>query len=132
MSESARTYYERFLHNASFAERIEVSLPEDQNWSCVVRFYAVLHLMSAYLVLKSNVSFDPTSASHHQRKADMSKCPELRTAPQRYRDLKDLSESVRYDPGFIYKNEHHADAKKHMATIISIVEPKVKKLLGIS
>lgn len=132
MSELARSHYDRFLHNSSLAGRIESSLPDDQNWTCVVRFYAALHLLSAFLVLKSNVSFDPTGASHDLRKKAMEKCPELRDAPKRYRQLKDLSEAVRYDPGFVYKPQHHTDAKRCLQRVVSIVEPKVRKALSLS
>lgn len=62
----------------------------------------------------------------------MEACPELRDAPQRYRMLKDLSESVRYDPGFIYNKQHHAAAKGHLMRITAIVEPKVKRLVESS
>jgi hypothetical protein len=57
----------------------------------------------------------------------MDRCPELRDAPNRYRQLKDISESVRYDAGFRYSNEHHKDVKSQLDRITAIVEPKLKK-----
>jgi hypothetical protein len=131
MSEQAKSHYDRFRHNFSLVGRVETSLPDDRGWSCVVMFYAALHLMSAYLILKHNVRFDPTAAAHPERKRAMDACPELRDSRKKYRELKDLSESVRYDPGFVYNDQHHADAKNHLERIFAIVEPKLKRMLGL-
>src|ERR1700739_2299514 len=102
MSDRAKAGYEKFKKNAALAERIEEKLPDDNEWACVVRFYAAVHLMNTYLIDKSQVRFDPASAEHTERKKAMDRCPELRDAPKRYRQLKDISESVRYDAGFKY------------------------------
>jgi hypothetical protein len=76
---------------------------------------------------KRNVSFDPTTTVHHIRQGVLSRCPELRNAPQKYRELKDLSESVRYDADFTYTPAHHQYSKELLIKIVSIVEPKIKK-----
>jgi hypothetical protein len=52
-------------------------------------------LINAYLIDKGNVRFDPSSSEHQERKNALARCPELRDAPDKYRKLKDLSESVR-------------------------------------
>ena len=127
MSERARACYERFRENVALAARIEQKLPDDKAWSCVVRFYAAVHLINAYLIDKSRVRFDPASAEHTERKKAMDQCPELRDAPKRYRQLKDISESVRYDAGFRYTDEHHKNVRAHLDKIIAIVDPKIKK-----
>jgi len=129
MNEIAKPYYERFLHLAALAQRIRDSLAQDEDWASVVLFYSTVHLMNSYLVAK--ISYQPSLAVHHDRFVAMRKCPELRESPEEHRKLKDLSESVRYDPGFIFGTHHLASADKQFDKIRRIVEPKVKKLLGL-
>jgi hypothetical protein len=62
-----------------------------------------------------------------ERKAAMDKCPELRDAPKKYRELKDLSERARYDATWEYTPARHDMAKAFLAKIVAIVEPKLKK-----
>jgi hypothetical protein len=128
MSDRAQACYEKFKENAALAARIEDKLPDDKAWSCVIRFYAALHLINAYLIDKSQVRFDPSATEHSERKKAMDRCPELRDVPKRYRQLKDISESVRYDAGFQYTDEHHKQVKANLEKIIAIVEPKIKKV----
>jgi hypothetical protein len=127
MSDTARKYYGRYLENVALASEMEESMSNDRGWSCVVRFYAALHLMTAYLVGKTNVRFNPTSTDHQDRRNAMSQCPELRDAPEKYRNLKDLSQSVRYNVAFEYTNEDRADAIAWLEKIVAMVEPKLKK-----
>src|SRR5437867_3038201 len=127
MSERATACYTKFKENAALAARLESRMPDDKAWSCVVRFYAAVHLMNAYLIDKGHVRFDPGFAEHTERKRAMDQCPELRDAPKRYRQIKDISESVRYDAGFKFTDEHHKDVKANLDKIIAIVEPKIKK-----
>ncbi len=127
MSNRAKLCYEKFKENATLATRIEEKLPDEKAWTCVVRFYAAVHLMNTYLIDKSHIRLDPASAEHTERKKAMDRCPELRDAPKRYRQLKDISESVRYDAGFQYTDDHHKDVKANLDKIIAIVEPKIKK-----
>src|SRR5260370_792699 len=127
MSHRAKACYEKLKENAALATRIEEKLPDDKAWSCVVRFYAAVHLVNSYLIDKSQVRFDPASAEHTERKKAMDRCPELRDAPKRYRQLKDVSESVRYDAGFKYADVHHAIVQSNLDKIIGIVDPKIKK-----
>ena len=127
MSERARECYEKFLANAALANRLEQQIPQDGGWNCVVRFYAALHLINAFLIDKRNVKFDTTAASHQDRKKAMEKCPELRDAPYWYRELKDLSGLIRYDASFTCAAEHCQKSKSLLAKIIAIIEPKLKK-----
>ena len=53
MSEKSRAHLRRFRHNVSLADRLATSLPGDRDWVCVVRFYAALHLLDAYLSTKT-------------------------------------------------------------------------------
>ena len=127
MSAHAQACYAKFQKNVALAQRLEDRLSDDRDWSCVVRFYAALHLMNAYLIDKRHVRFDPGAAEHTERKKAMDRCPELRDAPRRYRQLKDISESVRYDAGYQYTDENHRDVRLLLARIIAIIEPKIKK-----
>lgn len=131
MNQAARAHYERYLHFSKPAKRIEAALPDDCDWACVAMFYAAVHLMTAYLVTKHNVALDPFGAVHPERKRAMDRCPELKDSRDKYRQLKDLSEAVRYDPGFVFGPQHAADARSYLVRIVSIVEPKVKKQLGM-
>ena len=44
MSDRAKACYAKFKENVALAARIEEELPDDKAWSCVVRFYAAVHL----------------------------------------------------------------------------------------
>src|SRR5262245_57387844 len=127
MSPRAEACYAKFADNLSLAERLEQTLPDQKQWSCVVLFYATLHLLNAYLIDKKQISLAPSSTEHAERKKAMNRCPELRDAPKKYRQLKDLSESVRYDAGFKYTDAHHQQARTIVNRIIAIVESKLGK-----
>jgi len=130
MNQAAQDHYDKFVHNRALAKRMAALMPGDGDWSCVVLFYAAVHLVTAYLVMKSNVALDPSSAVHPQRKKAMDNCPELKDSRDKYRQLKDLSESIRYDPGFDFLPQHFSHAQSWFGRIVSIVEPKVKRQLG--
>lgn len=127
MSATAAQYYERFKAAVALATEMEEQFPNHDGWTCVVRFYAVLHLMNAYLVDKQNLRFDPESTEHKARTHAMSRCPELRDAPQHYRNLKNLSEAVRYDVKYAYADEDREKSIAWLTKIVAIVEPKLKK-----
>ena len=127
MSDQAAACYEKYKQNMALAVKMERQFPDYLGWSCVVRFYAALHLINAYLIDKSSLHFDPGSTEHKERKKAMEQCPELRDTPQKYRQLKDLSESVRYDAGFEYTKEHHKSSKSIFNRLIAIVDAKIKK-----
>jgi len=127
MSEQAACCYRKYLRNTVLAQTLEERLQDDDGWSIVIRFYAALQLMNAYLLDKRNVSLKLDDTAHDQRKAAMAKCPELREAPQKYRALKSLSEGVRYDPEFVCAPHHREESKKLFAKIVAIVDPKIKK-----
>ena len=127
MSDAAAKYHARFLTNIALAKSMDQQFPASRGWDCVVRFYAALHLMNAYLIDKQNIAFDPESTEHKERTYAMSQCPELRDAPVKYRWLKGLSESVRYDVNFVFAEEDRENAVAWLAKIVAIVEPKLKK-----
>ncbi len=57
----------------------------------------------------------------------MERYPELRDAPHKYRQLKDMSERVRYDASFDYTPEFHRMSITFFEKIIAIVEPMLKR-----
>jgi hypothetical protein len=127
MSEKAQKYFDRYSYNLALAAEIENLLPRAGDWICVLRFYAALHLINAYLVDKVNIRFDPESTEHKERKRAMAQCPELRDAPEKYRRLKDLSEDVRYKVNFKFADQDGDLAMSLLTKIVAIVEPKLKK-----
>lgn len=127
MSEIAAKYHALYLTNAALADEMERQFPSHRGWSGVVRFYAALHLMNAYLIGKPRIRFDPDSTDHQARTHAMALCPELRDAPVNYRILKNLSEAVRYDVNYEYADVGRNDAVAWLARIAAIVEPKLKK-----
>jgi hypothetical protein len=127
MSDRAAKYHALFAANVALASEMEQQFPNHRGWSCVVRFYGALHLINAYLIDKQNIRFDPESTEHKERTRAMAQCPELRDAPQKYRNLKNLSESVRYDVNFEYDTEEREKSIAWLEKIVAIVEPKLKK-----
>ncbi len=127
MSARAALCYEKYLANASFATALAVQFPDRADWSCVLQFYAALHLMNAYLIDKSIVNLDPLNVIHDDRRQAMKQCPELRDAPKRFRELKDLSERVRYDASFIFSETHRQLTVDLLARLAAIVEPKLRR-----
>lgn len=125
MSDEATECFAKCQANAEFARRLEKQFPDDMAWSCVVRFYAALQLINAYLIDKKNVLLHTADTAHVERKKAMERCPELRDAPKKYRELKDLSERIRYDAGFRYTPDHHKRGIACLAKIVAIVEPKL-------
>jgi hypothetical protein len=91
-------------------------------------FYCALHLLDSYLCNKNNIKIDVDS--HPARNAAIRACPELGTFRSPYRSLQDVSEQVRYDPGFTCIPEDFKGATRNLEKVISILEPKVKRLLG--
>ncbi len=126
-SSTAAQYYERFKAAVDLAAEMEAQFPSHRGWTCVVRFYAALHLMNAYLVDKQNLRFDPESTEHKARTHAMTLCPELRDAPQKYRHLKNLSEAVRYDVRYAFADEDREKSIAWLEKVIAIVEPKLQK-----
>jgi hypothetical protein len=131
MNERALEFYRRYVHNLGLAQRAESALPNDKDWVSVFLFYAAVHLMNAYLLTKRNVVFDPKKAEHTSRWQAIMQCPEIRHARADYRDLKDLSEAVRYDVGYVFGTQDLQNAKAHFDKVVSVVLPKLKRILGI-
>jgi hypothetical protein len=52
MSDHAAKYHALFQVNANLATLMEEKFSAWRGWNCVLRFYAALHLMNAYLIDK--------------------------------------------------------------------------------
>jgi hypothetical protein len=127
MSDVAAKYHALYLANVALAMEMEEKFPTHRGWSCVVRFYAALHLTNAYLIDKPSLRFNPESTDHKERTQAMAQCPELRDAPKKYRLLKDLSEWVRYNVKYVYAAEDCDESIALLTKIVAIVEPKLKR-----
>jgi hypothetical protein len=115
------------MWRTALAITMEEELVGHRGWGCVVRFYAALHLTNAYLIDKHNIHFDPDATEHKARAAAMARCPELRDAPEKYRNLKNLSELIRYDVKYEHEDAYREKSIAWLAKIVAIVEPKLKK-----
>ena len=126
MSEKAQRCFDQHKRYLALANEIEQKLDNDLGWACVVRFYAAVQLLNAYLIDKPNIRFDPVSSDHQKRKAVLERCPELREAPRKYRQLKDLSELVRYDAWHEFSQADYQNSLAYLAKIVAIVDPKMR------
>jgi hypothetical protein len=129
MSDKAKAHFDRYQQIGALAHRMEAALPGDRDWCCVVMFYAALHLLDAYLCTKT---FAFEIDSHVNRNLAIRQSPELRRFGSSYRELQDVSEQVRYDPGFLYKTVHHVNARANLAKVAAVLESRVKKRLETS
>jgi hypothetical protein len=105
-------------------------MPEHSDWEVVFRFYAGLHLLSAYFSTK-NPRFQ--AARHEERIQAIKRSPELVKVSGfllAYRFLQEVSEQVRYDPGFRITDDHVTRAKQNLALLERVLDSKVARALG--
>lgn len=128
MSNDTQSHYEKFQYNDNLSTSFTTALPDNLDWCCVIKFYAALHLVQGYLVTKNLTEELDT---HGARANEIRKYPELQRGnfPRAYRELKDVSEQVRYDPGFQFTASHDTTAERNFRKVVSVVEPLVKKFL---
>jgi len=124
----ASQFYERWKLHCEIANECATKLPSAADWEIVFRFYACVHLVEGYLHTKSPKFW---SADHAKRRRRFTEAPEIRSAEAAYTDLKDLSEQVRYDPGYRAPTEAFAHAKTWAAKVESVVKPKLERALGL-
>jgi hypothetical protein len=116
-----RTWLKYRERASAYAQTFEA----DAAWTIVFRFYAALHLTQAYLLAKGIPRFE--ASSHAERDRAIRDATELtRRFSCDYRDLKNLSESVRYDPDFVATPNDHQNAQAWLGVVESIVKPKLK------
>lgn len=115
---------------ADLAEKYAAAVPDHPDWEIVVRFYTTLHMVQAYLCAKDQ-RFE--AQRHDQRMRALRESPELAKFGNflsGYRYLQDVSEQVRYDPGFIVSDAHIEQARKSQLLVKNVVSPKLEKLKG--
>ena len=92
-------------------------------WEIVLLlFYSSLHCVQAYLYTKA-VRFH--AEDHVAIAKAIGASPELRNIAPAYKRLRELSQSVRYDPGFVVTDVHRQDARKDAWNVDNLVRPKV-------
>jgi hypothetical protein len=101
MNDQTGMHYRRFQYNAALASRMEQALPQHLDWCAVAAFYAAMHVLDAYLSTKQ---FAFPIDSHPNRNRAIRLSPELRRFGTSYRELQEVSEQVRYDPGSSIKS----------------------------
>ena len=126
MSDTA-SHYTKSKLNEEVATKIRERIPEELGWYMVVLFYSALHLVDAYLVTKA---WNPSMENHGERNRELRKCTEL-TKPFRtaYRSLQDISEQVRYDPGFLAAENHIRQTSDDLKAIKVFLDSKIKRHL---
>jgi len=122
-----KQHFDRYKSEDSLAGQIESQLPST-HWRIVIQFYAAMHLLQAYLLTK-NKRFH--AIRHYDRSQAIRTSPELkRPFPERYRMLHNISEQVRYDPGFDGTG-YFEKAATYLATVKQTLLPKLGRT-GVS
>lgn len=97
------------------------------DWSIVLRFYAVLHLVDAYLTAR-NPQYVPESHADRDD-AIHDKINGLpKEARRAYFRLKGLSRDVRYEPEFRARPEDRAQVRSDMASVVLEVKKPLETL----
>src|SRR5690606_29674190 len=83
--EESRDHYERWKINRELAERYRIQLGDDfPDWEIVIRFYAALHLVQAFLITKDHRFH---ASKHSDRMHALRRSPELNNMIRAYRML---------------------------------------------
>ncbi|MBN2576719.1 MAG: hypothetical protein JXP73_19290 [Deltaproteobacteria bacterium] len=126
----ARAHHDRYQYMRGLYDAYPPALPAHRDWEIVVGFYAALHLVQAYFCTKS-LRFQ--AARHEDRIAAIRRSPELNKSHQfvvAYKTLQDVSEQVRYDPGFKVADTHLQTAKENLETVERMLQAKVNRVLA--
>jgi|GEM_PF-2144451 len=126
----ARVHHDRYQYMRGLYDAYPPALPAHRDWEIVVGFYAALHLVQAYFCTK-NMRFQ--AARHDQRMAAIRSSPELnksRPFVQAYKMLQDVSEQVRYEPGFKVAGTDLQLAKANLETVERMLQAKVNRVLA--
>jgi hypothetical protein len=96
-----------------------------EDWLVVIRFYIALHTLQAYLITK-NVRFE--AKRHGERLRAIRESPELRVHVEKaYRRLQDVSEQVRYDPGFRARPLDLQQSESDLRTVHLVLDAKISR-----
>ena len=123
---ASRDHIERAEVNRNLADIFEADIEHHHGWSIVVRFYAALHLVDAYLSAK-----DKDVQNHTDRHRAIRDFPELSQGRgigfrSTYKWLQDHSEQVRYDPGFQVLPEAVTTSKEKLERVFKFLLPKLQ------
>ena len=122
------SYHARWRQLLALADRSASVLEGDADWEIVFRFYASMHLVEGLMRTKDSRFW---SDKHETRRGALKGSPEVRGALAPYLDLQDLSENVRYDPGFIVDETHFEKAKQWATKVESVVRAKLEAKLPV-
>lgn len=87
-----------------------------------------MHVTQGYLLTKDR-RFD--AKRHDERWTAIRQSPELNAAFRHaYAQLKDVSEQVRYDPGFDARPEDLSNSVRNLGRVEAIVKPKLDRALS--
>lgn len=119
---------EAHLGKAGRDQSIVVTLNQSLgDWSIVLRFYVALHVLQAYLITKS-LRFE--AKRHGDRLRAIRDSPELCSNFEKaYRRLQDVSEQVRYDPGFMARETDVKQSDSDLQTVHSFLDAKIARYI---
>jgi hypothetical protein len=126
----ARVHHDRYQYMRGLYDAYPLALPAHRDWEIVVGFYAALHLVQAHFCTK-NMRFQ--AARHEDRMGAIRSSPELSKSRQfvvAYKTLQDVSEQVRYDPGFKVADTHLQLAKANLEIVERMLQAKVNRVLA--
>ena len=126
----AAAHHDRYQYLRRLYDAYPASLPAFRDWEIVVCFYSALHLVQAYFCTK-DLRFQ--AARHDQRWTAIKQSPELsksRPFVQAYKMLQDVSEQVRYEPGFSVSSGHLQLATANLETVERMLRAKVNRALA--
>jgi len=122
---NAQAHVEKAARHSATADAMSDAPNE---WEIVVRFYAALHLVQAYLVDKG---LDGPPENHGQRSKAIRDNTELSQGRGRafrtvFDRLKSVSEQVRYDAGFTATTADIEKSRTDLATADAFIRPKLR------
>ena len=122
-----KSYYARWKHNRGLARVCRTRFIDGQEWAIVLSFYAAVHIIEGYMRTKDERFW---SEDHVRRVKSLRQSPEARQVAALYRDLTDLSESVRYQPGFQPKDQDFDHARDWLHRIESMLKGPFSRAVG--
>jgi hypothetical protein len=117
-----KTHLERSRRDESVGAKV---LAISGDWAIVARFYAAMHVLEAYLLTKNGRFF---AKRHDERWRAVKASPELReNFRAAYAQLHDVSEQVRYDPGFTATGDNINQSEVNLRLVHSVLDSKIEK-----
>ncbi|QDU72737.1 HEPN domain-containing protein [Mucisphaera calidilacus] len=124
-------HLQRWEHNRSFIGRVDPAYPE---WAVTVAFYAMLHLVQAYLMRegycpdKHKIRSDALKRiAKDKRGKDRDR---IRTLIDYYKTLREASNHARYDPELTRFGSAEAVNDEIMSGLVVKIEDMVRNLMG--